>query len=149
MGATVREVDYTSSDEVKKFIQSGDAVVIIPNAQYIPEFDVAVNKALEALESVKPARAILLSMSVVEAIEGAPNKPRVVTPLIAEKYPNIYKLKKIEDKFLSIGKGSGQKDYVIVRSSPPQQVMLVFARLLQETGRMMASAHHVLCSLEV
>jgi hypothetical protein len=129
MGARVTEIDMESSSDIGKLMKSADASVIVPAYNYGPNWQRATKSAIDALKESNQSKAALLSGLSVEVGSGS--------------YVN--KLKEIEKAFTDAA-GGGSKSFAILRCSVPQQIFLLWSRLIQETGSLMAPIGHGKCA---
>jgi uncharacterized protein YbjT (DUF2867 family) len=129
MGARVVEIDMESASEIGKLMKSADASVIVPAYHYGPNWQRATKSAIDALKQSNQSKATLLSCLSVEVGSGS----------------FVNKLKEIEQAFTDAAGGSN-KSFTILRSSVPQQIFLLWSRLIQETGSLMAPIGNGKCA---
>jgi hypothetical protein len=127
LGATVIEMNQQNKSEVEKIAKSAKGVVVIPPLESRPNWYEEMEECLDCLKRASPQIAIMISSAGVSAGESG--------GLTTGRYSKIFKeLGQLEQKFKQAGES---KKWAIVRNVPPQEFMLHYSRLIQETGTLM------------
>jgi hypothetical protein len=127
LGATVIEINPQNKSEVEKIAKSAKGVVVIPPLESRPNWYEEMEECLDCLKRASPQVAVMLSSAGVSAGETG--------GLATGRYSEIFKkLGHVEEKFKQAGES---KKWAIVRNVPPQEFMLHYSRLIQETGTLM------------
>jgi hypothetical protein len=127
LGATVVEINQQNKSHIEQIAKSAKGVVVIPPFETRPNWYEDMEECLDCLKRASPQVAIMISSAgVAEAESGL---------LSTGRYSGVFKqLGQLEQKFKQAGES---KKWAIVRKVPPQEFMLHYSRLVQETGTLM------------
>jgi hypothetical protein len=125
LGATVIEMNHQNESLLHDIVKNAKGTVIIPPYENRPDWDRKMQMCLEHLQKCSPSVVVLLSCAAVGAMDNIKEQPSAA---------EFKKLEQVENKFKEIGKN---KKWSIVRHDLPQEFLLHYSRLIQETGTLM------------
>jgi uncharacterized protein YbjT (DUF2867 family) len=115
-----------NKEEIHRAIKESKGVIVIPPLENRPTWYDDMDRCFKCLEETRPEVAILISSAGVGAISGV--RPE-------HQYHEVFKcMAEMEEKFKKVG---SNKKWAILRKTVPQQYLLHYSRLIQETGCLM------------
>jgi hypothetical protein len=125
VGAKVIEMNCQNESLLLNIAKNAKGVVVIPPYENRPDWDRKLMTGLSYLKKANPSVAVMISeagVSAADNIEEEPNQQQF-------KY-----LAKFESEFKELGK---DKQWSILRKTPPQEFLLHYSNLVQDTGMLM------------
>jgi uncharacterized protein YbjT (DUF2867 family) len=125
LGATVIEMNCQNESLLLDITKNAKGVVIIPAFENRPDWDRKLRVCLSYLKEANPSVAIMLSSAAIPVLDNIKEEPSV---------RQLKWLAEAEAEFREIGK---DKHWSVVRFVLPQEFLLHYSHLIQETGMLM------------